>query len=77
MAKAKTKRKKKRGRWPFVLLGLIAVVAFLAWLGWAVFVTVIEPGKKNPSVKSGSKPPPEKIMPDEKKQLEEILKKRK
>jgi hypothetical protein len=77
MATAKAKRKKKRSRWPFVLLGLIAVIVFLAWLAWAVFVTVIESGKKKTGVKSASKPPSEKIMPDEKKQLEEILKKRK
>ena len=60
-----------------VLLGLFAVIVFLAWLAWAVFVTVIEPEKKKTGVKSTPKPPSEKIMPEEKKQLEEILKKRK
>ncbi|MGH7832931.1 MAG: hypothetical protein ACREQK_04750 [Candidatus Binatia bacterium] len=77
MATAKTKKKKKRSPWPFLLLGLIAVIVFLAWLAWAVFLTVVEPGKKKTGVKSASKPPSEKIMPEEKKQLEEILKKRK
>jgi hypothetical protein len=58
-------------------LGLVVLVALLGWLAWGVFVTVIEPGNKRPGVRSPSKAPSEKIMPEEKKQLEEILKKRK
>jgi len=74
-------RKRRRSR-----LGLFAVlslsvllawlIAFLVWLFWSDLERLVQSGDGKTTSEPIRKSPPEKISEEERKQLEEILKKR-
>jgi len=74
-------RKRRRGRLALsVILSLSVLlawsIAFLVWLFWSDIERLVQSGGGKTASEPIRKSPPEKISEEERKQLEEILKKR-
>ncbi len=76
------KRKKRRSWFRLLVLGLLTAVvvwfaAFMVWLFWSDIQRLVKSGGKKTVSEQAVKPSKEKIPDEDRKKLEEILKKRK
>jgi hypothetical protein len=68
--------KKRRKRWPLVLAASLLVLVALPLALWFGIKWLVSTTLKGPASVSSAKIPGEKILPEERKQLERILKRR-
>jgi Na+-transporting methylmalonyl-CoA/oxaloacetate decarboxylase gamma subunit len=69
------KKKKRSRRWSIFLL-LFFVSAFMLWFFWRDIAKVVQSVWKKPAAEKSQKRSQEKISEDERKKLEEILKRK-
>ncbi len=67
--------KRKMRSWPLLIV-LLAFTAFLLWFFWGDVEKFIRPGMKRNTPEQVQKPAQEKILEEDRKKLEEILKRR-